>query len=262
MSTISFQKYQGAGNDFVMIDGRQQTAPDPSDQQLIAKMCDRKFGIGADGLIILKDHAEFDFEMLYFNADGFPGSMCGNGGRCVVAFAHALGIINQKTTFLAVDGPHEAKVVRPSWIELEMIEVADVEIGETFYYMDTGSPHYVRFVSDLDKTDVFAEGSAIRYSDRFKAVGTNVNFVQSFSDRIAVATYERGVENETLACGTGVTAAAIAHYLRQPSADRLSIDIEARGGTLQVRFKVKDGHHFSDIWLCGPAEKVYQGHWS
>ena len=259
MTQISFYKYQGAGNDFVLINFSENPGFPLEDSALIEKLCDRRFGIGADGLIVLKSSVDFDFEMIYFNADGHPGSMCGNGGRCIVAFAHFLGLIQGQTTFLAVDGPHEAKVVSQDWIELQMINVESVEEGPNHYYMNTGSPHYIEFVPNLAEVDVDARGKAIRYNERFNEEGTNVNFVQATPTGIKIGTYERGVEAETLACGTGVTAAAMAHYLHQGlTKEDLILPIEAKGGQLEVRFKSKN-HTFQDVWLCGPAKQVFSG---
>ena len=256
---MTFYKYHGAGNDFILIDQREDVWVRPDQQTLIATLCDRHFGIGADGLILLEKKPGYDFEMVYFNSDGRPSSMCGNGGRCIVAFARHLGIIETSCSFLAVDGPHEAVVVRPDWIELKMSDVASVEIGEGFYYLDTGSPHYVQFVPDLSKVDVVVEGRAIRYNDRFKEVGTNVNFVQPLEKGIQLNTYERGVEGETLACGTGVTAAAIASFLQEASNEKImEIPVQAKGGNLAVRFK-HTSEGFKDIWLCGPAKLVFSG---
>ncbi len=258
MQMIPFHKYQGAGNDFVMIDQRQQSFVDLHDEALISRLCDRRFGIGADGLILLTNSPGYDFRMIYFNADGREGSMCGNGGRCTVAFAHHLGLIGATCRFLAVDGEHEARVRDPEWIELKMGTVRQVEKNADHYFLDTGSPHYVTFVEQLEGLDVVGQGRAIRYSERFRAAGTNVNFVEIIPGGIAVATYERGVEDETLSCGTGVTAAAIAYYLEDPGPERQQVDIRARGGELQVRFEPQD-NGFADIWLCGPAKKVFEG---
>lgn len=256
--TIPFYKYQGAGNDFVMIDNRAEQYLSRSDQHKIEQLCDRRFGIGADGLILLNTHPDYDFEMVYFNSDGRESSMCGNGGRCIVAFAHFLGIIQQKCRFLAIDGQHEALIERSDWVELKMIDVPEVEKGQGFYYLNTGSPHFVRFEAKLDTINVVEEGRKVRYSDRFKQKGTNVNFVEKTDQGIAVATYERGVEDETLACGTGVTACAIAYALEYPQEDVVAVDIKAKGGNLQVRF-VKTDSGFEEVWLCGPAQQVYKG---
>ncbi|HQU58134.1 MAG TPA: diaminopimelate epimerase [Saprospiraceae bacterium] len=258
MPPIPFHKYQGAGNDFILIDQRSRPYLSRKDSTQIERLCDRHFGIGADGLILLQEKAGYDFEMVYFNADGGEGSMCGNGGRCIVAFAHHLGLITDSCRFQAVDGPHEARRRANGWIELRLGDVASVEQGQGYYFLNTGSPHYVTFVDDLQAVNVYQQGRAIRYSERFRAEGANVNFVQVQGNGIAVATYERGVEDETLACGTGVTASAIARYLQTPANGLQTIPIQAKGGQLEVRFEPK-GDGFTNIWLCGPAEKVFEG---
>ncbi len=254
---MKFFKYQGTGNDFVMIDQREEQYLTREDVAKIEHLCHRRFGIGADGLILLQNHEGYDFEMVYFNSDGRESSMCGNGGRCIVAFAKQLGIIKEKAHFLAIDGEHEAIIRSDGWVELKMTDVADIEIGTSFFYLNTGSPHYVTFVDDLDDVDVVREGRAVRYNDRFKEAGTNVNFVQTNAEGITVATYERGVEDETLSCGTGVTAAAIAQYLKSGN-NRTRIPIRVKGGNLEVRFEPENGS-FTNIWLCGPATLVFEG---
>lgn len=255
---ISFYKYQGTGNDFVMIDNRQPLLSEWN-ESLVSHLCDRRFGIGADGLILLQNHPDYDFQMVYFNADGRKGSMCGNGGRCVVAFAKYLGVVDQSCNFLAVDGPHEAKIRPDAWVELKMSEVNEVEKGTDYYYLNTGSPHYVQFVENVENWDVVGNGKAIRYSDRFKAQGTNVNFVQNTDDGIAVATYERGVEDETLSCGTGVTAAAMAYHQQLGTGESSrTVKVATKGGQLEVRFAQK-GNSFTEVWLCGPAQQVFLG---
>lgn len=261
---IPFYKYQGAGNDFVMIDNRNIQRLTKEDTAVIHNLCDRRFGIGADGLILLQNHPDFDLEMVYFNADGKEGSMCGNGGRCFVAFANHLGIINSGCTFLAVDGPHEAFInEQGDWVELKMVDVKEVHKGKDHLIMDTGSPHFITFVPDINQVNVFEEGRTIRYSPTFKEKGINVNFVQPQENCIQVSTYERGVEEETLACGTGVTAAAIAYFIKEPTKAvsllrKGGIPIKAKGGDLKVRFEVAN-NQFHNIWLCGPAVQVFQG---
>ncbi|PHN03782.1 diaminopimelate epimerase [Flavilitoribacter nigricans] len=254
---IPFFKYQGTGNDFVIIDQRDRQYLQRTDQEIIERLCDRRFGIGADGLMLLQQKEGYDFEMVYFNSDGRESSMCGNGGRCITAFAHRLGVFSDTCRFWAIDGAHDAVVREDGWVELKMIDVQDIEQGSDFYYLNTGSPHYVTFRDDLADLDVFQAGRAIRYSDRFRAEGTNVNFVQTQENGITVATYERGVEDETLSCGTGVTAAAIAYHLQYgKGVDK--VPIKVKGGELEVRFQAgTDG--FSEIWLCGPAELVFTG---
>jgi len=252
---IPFQKYHGTGNDFILIDQREQQYLTRDDQGILEQLCQRHFGIGADGLILLQNHPELDFEMIYFNSDGRESSMCGNGGRCIVAFAHQLGIFEEKCKFWAVDGLHEA-VIKESWVELKMSKVERVETYETHYFLDTGSPHHVAFVEDVEAINIVSEGSEIRYSETYQPTGTNVNFVQVNPKGITVATYERGVENETLSCGTGVTAAAIAYHLQNPN--QQVIDIVTKGGNLQVKLAPK-GDGFDDIWLCGPTQEVFIG---
>jgi diaminopimelate epimerase len=266
MKKIPFYKYQGTGNDFILLDQRRKQWLSREDTQTIEKLCDRRFGIGADGLILLQyveksKRKTYDFEMIYFNADGRESSMCGNGGRATVAFAHFLGIIGKKDVekyhFWAIDGAHEASVKENDWVELKMIDVSHVEIGKDYYMMNTGSPHFVVFVEDLKDVNVYENGREIRYSDRFRKEGINVNFVEMQSNGIQVATYERGVEAETYSCGTGVTAAAIASYLRQGR--KTEIDIFTKGGNLKVRFHPNIGGGYSSVWLCGAAKQVFKG---
>ncbi|MEL6924432.1 MAG: diaminopimelate epimerase [Bacteroidota bacterium] len=254
---MQFYKYQGTGNDFVVIDQRQHQYLQLSDTDKVAFLCDRRFGVGADGVILLQHKAGYDFEMIYFNADGKPGSMCGNGGRCIVAFAKYLGIFDTSCRFLAYDGPHDARIVGADWVELKMQDVHQIEAGEGHYILDTGSPHFVTFVEDVDDINVAEQGAQIRYSQRFREKGINVNFVESVENGLIVATYERGVEDETLSCGTGVTAAALAHA-RQHAPDSNRIGIQAKGGQLEVKYeRVENG--FENIWLCGPATQVFVG---
>ncbi|WP_242923551.1 diaminopimelate epimerase [Pontibacter liquoris] len=252
---ITFYKYQGTGNDFVMVDNRKGQFP-ADDEQFVKYLCDRRTGIGADGLILLQDHPDYDFEMVYYNADGRVGSMCGNGARCAVRFARHVGVIEDVACFLAADGEHQASVER-DLIQLKMNDVQQVErIGED-YYLNTGSPHYVRFVDDVQALDVYKEGRAIRYNDRFAAVGTNVNFVQQIGENeIFVRTYERGVEDETLSCGTGVTAAALVASLRGMQSP---VKVQVLGGELQVAFEQAANGSFKYIYLNGPAKQVFTG---
>ena len=255
---ITFSKYQGTGNDFVLIDNRDGQIT-RSHTDLIRQLCDRRFGIGADGLILLQNKAGFDFEMVYFNADGNESSMCGNGGRCITAFARSLGVINGNASFLAIDGEHQALTEGGDLINLKMSDVRGIERGDDYYLLDTGSPHYVVFVEDIDDIDVFSNGQAIRYSERFREEGVNVNFVEKTDSGILVATYERGVEGETLSCGTGVVASAIAYFLESPSEQRQQVAVKAKGGDLRVRFQAHPDGRFTDVWLTGPAKQVFEG---
>lgn len=215
---MQFYKYQGTGNDFIIIDNRDLKF-NRSDNGLVAKLCHRRFGIGADGLMLLQNKTGYDFEMVYYNADGNQSSMCGNGGRCIVEFARTLGLVKEKTLFYAIDGEHEA-VVKPNFVTLKMKDVNDVETNSDFYFLNTGSPHYVAFVNDLTNYDVVHEGKKIRYNNRFKADGTNVNFIEKIGGGLFVRTYERGVEDETYSCGTGVTAAALVAAIKNISTEK------------------------------------------
>jgi diaminopimelate epimerase len=251
---ISFYKYQGTGNDFVMIDDRAQNFDD-TDLKLVSKLCDRKFGIGADGLILIRNNSDFDFEMIYFNADGSQ-SMCGNGARCAVAFSAFLGILDKQTRFLAIDGAHEA-ILKDGLVQLLMGDVAGIDQKGADSFVNTGSPHHIRFVQDVEKYPVVEEGGKVRYDKMYAPAGTNVNFVEKVSENeIFVRTYERGVEDETLSCGTGVTAAAIAFGKDQPAA---TIKIKTLGGQLSVKFKASGKGSFNEVWLIGPAQQVFAG---
>ena len=255
---LTFYKYQGTGNDFVMIDNRDQKIS-KNDTKLVRKLCDRKFGIGADGLILLEnpDKAEDDFKMIYFNADGNESSMCGNGGRCLVAFAKFLGIIKDKARFTAIDGPHEA-AIESGIVSLKMQDVNEIIVNGDFLFLDTGSPHHIAFSEGISTKDIRKEGAEIRYSDRYSNGGTNVNFVEAISeDSFSVRTYERGVEDETLSCGTGVTAVALAAYASGKTNSE-KVKLITQGGELFVQFK-KTEEGFRDIWLSGPAEQVFKG---
>lgn len=255
MHAISFSKYQGTGNDFVMIDNRQGVFP-KDDLELVQSLCDRKFGIGADGLILIENHPSADFEMIYFNSDGSQ-SLCGNGSRCAVRFAEDLGLVADKTLFLAIDGMHEA-IITPEEIHLKMNPVSQIEKIEDDSYLHTGSPHYIRWTSKAAEEAVVAEGARIRYSEKFSGQnGTNVNFVEVLPNNVLfVRTYERGVEDETLSCGTGVTAAALAATEKNLSSP---VHIQTKGGNLAVSFdRLADGS-FDNIYLIGPAKKVFEG---
>lgn len=253
---IHFHKYQGTGNDFVMIDNREGGFPRST--EFIGALCDRRFGIGADGLILLETEPDYGFKMVYFNADGLEGSMCGNGGRCTVRFAHDLGLFEDEVKFMAVDGSHEATADSKT-ISLKMGNVQHIEAGEAFDYMNTGSPHVVIFVDDVQATDVVERGRALRNGDRFGPKGgTNVNFVEVISENhLAVRTYERGVEDETFSCGTGVTACALSAHAHLGWIGPVRIDV--KGGNLTVDFQPQPDGSYTEIFLTGPAEKVFEG---
>lgn len=254
--TIGFSKYQGTGNDFIIIDNRDLRFP-KNDTKLISRLCHRKFGIGADGLILLETHITADFKMVYYNADGKQSSMCGNGGRCVVAFAKALQIISHKTSFEAVDGMHHA-TIEGDQVSLQMGDVDQILLAKDYVFLDTGSPHHIVLKEDVARVNVPKEGAAIRYSELYGKAGSNVNFVQQIEDDIyAVRTYERGVEDETLSCGTGVTAVAIAmHKLGLTKKNEVRLQVE--GGSLTVSFN-KTEEMYSQIFLKGPATFVFNG---
>ncbi|WP_316804532.1 diaminopimelate epimerase [Pedobacter nototheniae] len=255
---INFYKYQGAGNDFILIDHRANPVKN-IDYDLVAQLCHRRFGIGADGLMFLQNHKDYDFEMLYFNADGKPGSMCGNGGRCIVAFAKHLGIIDKETDFLAVDGPHHARISENGeWVDLQMIDVNTMNKDGDAFVLNTGSPHYVALQKNLKDIDVFHAGKNIRYNDTYKAEGINVNFVEDMTDYLFVRTYERGVEDETYACGTGVTAVAMAMAKHKNQTGHIKTDVKVLGGDIKVEFDY-DGTTFTNVFLCGPAKLVFEG---
>ena len=251
---IEFYKYQGTGNDFIMIDDRTNEF-DGNDIELIAALCERRMGIGADGLILLREHENLDFEMIYFNADGKQSSMCGNGGRCIIAFAQMLDMISAETTFMAIDGEHKGKIMDDG-IALEMLDVSKIEgIGDGLV-VDTGSPHYIEMVDDLEYMDVNKEGKRIRNSAPFKKEGINVNFVLDATE-LEMRTYERGVEAETLSCGTGAVAAAIAMHYANCIEENL-ISVKTKGGELTVSFEEFNGG-YRNIWLIGEASMVYAG---
>ncbi len=252
---IQFYKYQGTGNDFVMIDNRENVF-DKKNLKMVQQLCDRRFGVGADGLILIENLPDLDFNMIYFNADGSQ-SFCGNGSRCAVAFAKFLGVIDKQAMFLSTDGEHEAWINVSGEVSLKMHDVKELEVGSDYYYINTGSPHYILEKTDVKVIDVKIEGAKIRYNERFKAEGTNVNFVNYKEQELDIRTYERGVEDETLSCGTGVTAAALS-WADKNKVETGKIKVNAIGGTLQVAFK-RAGKEFKDIWLIGPAEQVYKG---
>jgi len=250
---ITFYKYQGTGNDFIIIDDRGSSFP-RANNELVAQLCDRKFGIGADGLMLLKNSDSHDFEMVYFNANGHEGTMCGNGGRSLVQFAYDQKIIGDQTNFIAVDGEHDATIT--DVVSLGMGDVKEIIENSNGFFMDTGSPHHVEFVTGLNNFDVLGQGSDVRHSERYAPSGTNVNFVEKTGENaIFVRTFERGVEDETLSCGTGVTACAISSVIRGMTSP---IDVKVLGGQLSVSFDVENGT-YTNIHLIGPAKFVFKG---
>ncbi|OOB81879.1 diaminopimelate epimerase [Flavobacterium columnare] len=252
-----FYKYQGTGNDFIILDNRDLNFP-KNDTKLIKFLCDRRFGIGADGLMLLENDKSTDFKMVYYNADGNESSMCGNGGRCLVAFAKKMSVIQDSTTFVAVDGIHHARITKENLVSLQMIDVASVQVQSEYVFLNTGSPHHVQEVEELKQLDVKKEGAKIRYSHLYGQEGSNINFViQKGENNFAIRTYERGVEDETLSCGTGATAVALAMYhLGKATSNTIAIQVE--GGQLQIAFQ-KSENGYKNIQLTGPAQFVFQG---
>jgi diaminopimelate epimerase len=257
MNTLHFFKYQGTGNDFVILDNRSWSYTSLTTER-IRLLCDRRFGIGADGLMLLNPHPGYDFEMKYYNADGGESSMCGNGGRCLVKFAYDQGIKKAEYHFVAVDGPHVARIDDQGIVSLQMKNVRGIQDNHGDFILDTGSPHYIQMVSEVMDLDVYHKGMDIRYSSEYAKDGINVNFVeQKRPDEIIVRTYERGVEDETFSCGTGVTASALACYHNE--AGHNYVNVITRGGKLTVRFDRNADGSYENIWLCGPAAKVFEG---
>jgi diaminopimelate epimerase len=257
MMKLTFFKYQGTGNDFILVDNRKNEISLSTEQ--IHHLCDRRFGIGADGLMLLNEKSGFDFEMKYYNADGKEGSMCGNGARCMIKFVYHLGMHREKYKFLAVDGVHEAEIDTDGIVSLKMNDVRTIKKFHNDFIVDTGSPHYIKMVPHVFDMDVFKKGYEIRHSKEFEDEGINVNFVEQTDevDKIVVRTYERGVEDETLSCGTGVTAAALVCYHNENGFNE--VEVKTSGGNLTVEFDRVDEDRYENIWLCGPAEKVFEG---
>lgn len=252
---MKFYKYQGTGNDFVMVDNRTLSFPQNTD--VVAYLCDRRFGIGADGLILLENstEADVDFKMVYYNSDGNESTMCGNGGRCIVAFAHFLGLFAKNCRFVAIDGLHEA-AIQDGIVKLKMIDVSQISSDAENSVLNTGSPHFVQYVENLEAFPVYEKGKAIRNSETYRKDGINVNFVEkTAADEIFVRTYERGVEDETYSCGTGATAAALT-FLKD--SDASSVKVQVLGGQLTV-YAEKMASGFCNIWLEGPAHQVFTG---
>lgn len=253
---IQFFKYQGTGNDFIILDNRNGLYNGITND-LVQQLCHRHFGIGADGLMMMNNAEGFDFEMIYYNSDGNPGTMCGNGGRCMIRFASDMGIGQFTYHFKASDGNHEAELDGRN-IRLKMKDVKISELHKTYMILDTGSPHFVQFVEDVEEVDVVETGREIRNGKKFMPDGINVNFVESRSDdSIYVRTYERGVEDETMSCGTGVTAAALVSAHNPLGFNQ--VFVHTVGGTLSVEFNKLSDTEFENIWLSGPADLVFKG---
>lgn len=255
--TVKFYKYQGTGNDFIILDNRNNEYSFITNDQ-VRRLCARRLGIGADGLMLFNEKKGYDFEMRYYNADGGESTMCGNGSRCIVKFAYHLGMHRNEYKFLAVDGEHEAEIDTDGTVSVKMIDVDKIYKLRGDFVLNTGSPHYVKLSNDVMDMDVYKKGRDIRYSKDYEAEGINVNFVeQSDDDKIIVRTYERGVEDETYSCGTGVTAAALVSYHNENGFNE--VEVKTLGGTLTVEFDRLDDDRYVNIWLCGPAEKVFEG---
>lgn len=250
---IQFYKYQGTGNDFIIIndlDGHLSTED-------IINLCDRKYGIGADGIIFMSKTKDVDFKMMYFNADGSE-SFCGNGSRCAVKHAQYLGWISGQCIFTSNDGDHAAEIDEET-VKLKMHDVDFIVVEDMGYILNTGSPHYIAYTEGINELDLIKAAHEIRYSERFKEVGINVNYLEPKNGILHIRTYERGVEDETLSCGTGVTAAAIAHYLEQNSTQKnFKQKLQTKGGSLYVSFEKKKDR-FQNIVLSGPANLVFHG---
>jgi len=254
---LEFYKYQGTGNDFVMIDNRSGFFP-KENVQLVAQLCDRRFGVGADGLILMENDTDTNFKMVYYNSDGNQSSMCGNGGRCLVAFAKDLSVIKDSCTFIATDGLHHASVALDGIVSLQMIDVTNIKKEADYTFMNTGSPHHVQMVEDLEHYNVKENGAALRYGSLYGKEGSNINFVKKVDDStFSLRTYERGVEDETLACGTGATAVAIAMNATGKT-NKTVINLNVEGGKLAVSFDKKEGN-YTNVFLIGPAKFVFKG---
>lgn len=253
---ILFEKYEGAGNDFIILD--QWHNPFDLPDNVVRHLCDRHFGIGADGLMMLRQHPEVDFEMLYYNSDGALGSMCGNGGRCLSQMAFEKGYVGKECVFSASDGLHHVILLGENVVRLKMKDIKEIKKVNGDLFLDTGSPHYIRNVNELDELDVVNEGRKIRYSTEFRESGTNVNFMMPYKDGFFVRTYERGVEDETLSCGTGVTAAALSTIAQRELSGSHHVKIYSKGGELSVHFDYSS-NEFTNVWLEGHARKVFEG---
>jgi diaminopimelate epimerase len=252
---IPFYKYQGTGNDFIIIDDRDSEITFSNDK--ITHITSRKFGVGSDGIILIRNHNDYDFEMIFYNPDGSQ-SFCGNGSRCAILFAYHMGIVGREIEFISTDGPHEAKIITDSIVELKMsnsLKVLNLKSGA--FFVDTGSPHYVNYLDNIEEIDLIKQARVIRNSAEYIKEGVNVNFIEKINNNIKMRTYERGVENETLSCGTGVTAAALVHASNL-SINKGKVDVFTRGGQLSVSFAF-DGKYYQDVWLKGNATYVFKG---
>lgn len=260
MKNINFYKYQGTGNDFILIDNRSNFFP-KANKQLVIHLCHRHFGIGSDGLILLENDPDYDFKMVFFNPDASQ-SMCGNGGRCAVAFAKQMGINQENYTFMAIDGVHKAKISEDGQVHLQMNNVEKIEKNKKFVTLDTGSPHHIEIRKNINQIDLKTEGGKIRYAHSIQ--GINVNFVEQITEnQFNVRTYERGVEDETYSCGTGATAVAIAMHKLQKTTQN-SVIIQTKGGKLEVSFEVKNKllglkKTYENIWLSGAVQLIFKG---
>lgn len=252
---LNFYKYQGTGNDFILIDNRANDIF--LSQAQVAHICHRQFGVGGDGLMLLEKSEHHDFKMVYYNSNGLESSMCGNGGRCISLFAQDLGMVKEDAVFEATDGLHYA-TIDDGMVELKMKDVHHIAEDKDAFVLNTGSPHYVIYCNDVKSLDINKEGAAIRNNVTYRKEGINVNFVQVLADKtLFVATFERGVENETLSCGTGVTAAALVHIREKIGGNY--VRVQTKGGTLLVKCVNQTRQDFKDIFLCGPAKRVFTG---
>ena len=253
---LDFYKYQGTGNDFILLDNR--TGNIHLDKEQILHLCHRRFGIGADGLMLLENDTAGNFKMVYYNSDGNESTMCGNGGRCISVFANGLGMVGNTGKFSAIDGLHDFVILNEGKsAKIKMVDVQQVEFLNDAIILDTGSPHYVVFRHNIRSIDIIKEARVIRYNERFTMEGINVNFVEVNGEEVSMRTYERGVEDETLSCGTGTVAAAISAVLKYDL--NLSVlEIQTPGGQLSVHFQ-RNKDSFTEIWLEGPVEKVFAG---
>ncbi len=255
---LSFYKYHGTGNDFILVEDASGSWEMALQKSQIASLCNRHFGIGADGLMLLQKTGGYDFRMVYYNADGRESTFCGNGSRCMMAFAHHLGWIGEEAYFVAADGDHEARIDHEGRISVHMRSVLSIEREGNDFIINSGSPHYIRFVKDVEHMDLNTVAHSIRCSDPWKVEGINVNLVQEVDDMLLIRTYERGVEDETLSCGTGVTAAAIAWASLSGRKGLNKVEVQTKGGMLDVHWEA-GSFGYRDIWLTGPAKQVFSG---